>query len=108
MDLSGLQGYWEAAWPVVTAVVAVASSLDAVLPQPSASSHWLPVRKVISFLAVNVKNASNGAQPPISTWVMRIIIPVIEANGYKKVDAVVGVQSTPVVDPSVNKSISSM
>lgn len=64
---------WAAAWPCVTAAVAVASALDALLPQPGAGSHWIPVRKAISFIAVNVGAASNGKQPDFATWVARIL-----------------------------------
>jgi hypothetical protein len=51
-----------------------ASWLDAVIPQPAAGSHWLPVRKVLSALAGNVGNAANKNQPPLATWILRVLI----------------------------------
>ena len=72
---------WHAAWPVITAIVAIASALDAAMPQPAPGSHWLIVRKVISFLAVNVGHASNGQQPDFVTWIVRIAAPVLQAQG---------------------------
>ena len=76
-----LAALWATAWPVITAIVALASTLDASLPQPAPGSHWLLVRKVISFLAVNVGNASNGSQPSFVTWIVRIATPVLQAQG---------------------------
>lgn len=73
MDISSLEAAWSAAWPIVTIAVAVASTLDAVLPQPAEGSHWLVLRKAISFIAVNVGNASNGKQPSFVTWLARIL-----------------------------------
>ena len=81
MDQSTLLALWAAAWPFVTAVIAAASTLDAALPQPTPGSHWLVLRKVISFLAINVGNASNGKQPDFVTWIVRIATPVLKAQG---------------------------
>lgn len=80
MDLQVLKTVWDESWPVLTAICTVASALDATLPQPAAGSHWIPVRKVISFFGVNVKNASNGAQPSFATWLIRIVQPIIAAQ----------------------------
>jgi len=77
LDLAAL---WAAAWPAITAIIAAASALDAVLPQPAPGSHWLIARKVISFLAVNVGNASNSKQPDFVTWIVRIAAPVLAAQ----------------------------
>ena len=71
---------WAAAWPYITAIVAAASALDATLPQPAPGSHWLIVRKVVSFLAVNVANASNGRQPAFATWIVRIAQPILSGR----------------------------
>ena len=81
MNPDQLAALWATLWPIITAVVAVASTLDASLPQPAAGSHWLLVRKVVSFLAVNVGNASNGGQPSFVTWIIRIATPVLQAQG---------------------------
>lgn len=81
MNPDQLATLWATLWPIITAVVAVASTLDASLPQPAAGSHWLLVRKVVSFLAVNVGNASNGCQPSFVTWIIRIATPVLQAQG---------------------------
>ena len=80
MDQTSLLALWAAAWPTITAIVAVASTLDAALPQPQAGSHWLIVRKIISFLAINVGNASNGKQPDFVTWIVRIAEPLLHAQ----------------------------
>ena len=81
MDQISLLALWAAAWPYITAIVATASTLDAALPQPAPGSHWLIVRKVISFLAINIGNASNGKQPDFVTWIVRIAEPVLQAQG---------------------------
>ena len=81
MDQTSLLALWAAAWPYITAVIAAASTLDATLPQPTPGSHWLIIRKVISFLAINVGNASNGNQPDLVTWIVRIATPVLQAQG---------------------------
>ncbi len=80
MDQSNLAAIWAAAWPYVTGIIAAASALDAALPQPAPGSHWLIARKVVSFLAVNVGNASNGKQPDFVTWIVRIAAPVLAAQ----------------------------
>ena len=81
MDQTSLLALWAAAGPYITAVIAAASTLDATLPQPTPGSHWLIIRKVISFLAINVGNASNGNQPDLVTWIVRIATPVLQAQG---------------------------
>lgn len=78
MDLTTL---WADVWPYMGAVVAVASALDSALPQPKPGSHWLVPRKVLSFLAVNIANASNGSQPSFTTWLLRIATPALQAQG---------------------------
>jgi hypothetical protein len=65
--------------PYITAAIAAAAALDAGLPQPAPGSHWLPLRKAISFVAVNFWNASNGAQPQLSTWLARVLQPLLPA-----------------------------
>ena len=80
MDQLSLLALWAAAWPTITAIVAAASALDATLPQPQPGSHWLILRKVISFLAINVGNASNGKQPDFVTWIVRIAEPLPHAQ----------------------------
>ena len=78
MDITAL---WPHLWPYITLAVAVASTIDAALPQPAPGSHWLILRKLISFVAVNVGNASNGTQPSFVTWIVRIATPVLQAQG---------------------------
>ncbi len=78
MDQTSLLALWTNAWPAITALVAAASTLDAALPQPYPGSHWLIIRKVISFLAINVGNASNGKQPDFVTWIVRIAAPLLQ------------------------------
>jgi len=71
---------WAAAWPVITALIAVCSALDATIPQPRPGSHWLIPRKIVSFIAINVAQASNGGQPSFVTWIVRIAQPVLDAQ----------------------------
>ena len=79
LDQISLLALWANAWPAITALVAAASTLDAALPQPEPGSHWLIIRKVISFLAINVGNASNGKQPDFVTWIVRIASPLLQS-----------------------------
>ena len=78
MDQTSLLALWANAWPAITAIVAAASTLDAALPQPDPGSHWLILRKMISFIALNVGNASNGKQPEFVTWIVRIAAPLLQ------------------------------
>ena len=78
MDQTSLLALWANVWPAITTIVAAASTLDAALPQPYPGSHWLAIRKVISFLAINVGNASNGKQPDFVTWIVRIAAPLLQ------------------------------
>lgn len=43
-------------------VVAFCSLLDAAFPQPRRNSSWWPLRRIISRLAFNVRNARNAAR----------------------------------------------
>jgi hypothetical protein len=81
VDQTTFLAIWAAAWPFITAIIAAASALDAALPQPAPGSHWLLLRKAVSFLAINVGNASNGKQPDFVTWIVRIAEPVLQAQG---------------------------
>jgi hypothetical protein len=101
VDQTSLLALWAAAWPYITAVIAAASTLDAALPQPAPGSHWLIIRKVISFLAINVGNASNGKQPDFVTWIVRIATPVLQAQGIAPVPA------TKTAEPSASPAPSS-
>ncbi len=58
--------------PLLLALHALASALDALVPQPAAGSHWLPLRKLLSAIALNVGHATNAQQPTIMTWLQRI------------------------------------
>lgn len=60
--------------PLLLLIHTTASLLDAAIPQPAAGSHWLPFRKVLSFLALNFGNAANSAQPALTTWLQRLVI----------------------------------
>ena len=72
---------WGAVWPYIATICMIASAIDAAFPQPSAGSHWLPIRKLISFVALNISAASNGAQPSFTTWLLRIVQPLLTAQG---------------------------
>lgn len=60
--------------------VTMASALDAALPQPAAGSHWLPLRAVVSSLALNRFNAANAGQPTLITWLARVLQPLVDAQ----------------------------
>jgi hypothetical protein len=50
--------------PVATAAFGVStlcSAIDAIFPQPDPASKWAPVRKVVSMVALNLKNAKNAS-----------------------------------------------
>jgi hypothetical protein len=81
VDQTTFLAIWAAAWPFITAIIAAASALDAALPQPAPGSHWLLLRKAVSFLAINVGNASNGKQPDFVSWIVRIAAPVLQTQG---------------------------
>lgn len=81
MSPDSILSLWAAVWPYITAACMIASAIDAGLPQPAPGSHWLPVRKLVSFVAVNVGAASNGGQPSFTTWLLRIVQPVLTAQG---------------------------
>jgi hypothetical protein len=66
--------------PYVAVIVAAASAADAAFPQPRPGSHWLPVRKLVSLIALNLGNASNPAQPPFATWLVRVLAPLMAAQ----------------------------
>ncbi len=64
----------------VSIVVAVASLLDSRFPQPNPGSNWLPVRKAISFLALNWGFAANAGQPPLLTWFIKVLVVALKAT----------------------------
>ena len=67
-SLSTVLGDHPTALTVIALAAFVASILDALVPQPAANSAWLPLRKALSALAVNVGNASNAGQPSFAAW----------------------------------------
>jgi hypothetical protein len=48
---------------VITSIIALASALDAAIPQPSVDSRWHRPRQILSWLAVNLGHARNIAVP---------------------------------------------
>lgn len=54
-------------------LVTMASTVDMALPQPAPGSHWLPIRKAISFMALAFGNARNATQPSLATLAWRLI-----------------------------------
>lgn len=64
----------------LVAAIAIASILDAVIPQPAAGSHWLPIRKLLSLAAANAGFAQNTGQPDIGTWIARVLKPLVDAQ----------------------------
>ena len=59
MELIEKLGPW--AIIVIPALISAAASiLDAMFPQPAEGSLWYYVRKVVSWLAVNIANAKNA------------------------------------------------
>jgi hypothetical protein len=66
--------------PYASAAVMSCAAIDATIPQPKPGSHWLPVRKVVSMVALNFGNSANASQPPLSTWLVRVLAPLIAAQ----------------------------
>ena len=64
-------------------IVMICSALDASIPQPAAGSHWLPLRKALSWFALNVSNAKPGGQPTLASWLLRIAQAVMAAGLLK-------------------------
>jgi hypothetical protein len=60
--------------PVLFLVHTIASALDAAIPQPAVGSHWTPIRKIVSFLALNVGNATNANNPALVVWMQRVVL----------------------------------
>lgn len=108
MDQTSFLALWAAAWPIITAIIAKASALDAALPQPQPGSHWLLVRKVISFLAINVGNASNGKQPDFVTWIVRIATPVLKAQGIARAAAANAVEQPAAPTPTAGTTAAAL
>jgi hypothetical protein len=100
VDQTTFLALWAAAWPFITAAIAAASALDAALPQPQPGSHWLLLRKAVSFLAINVGNASNGKQPDFVTWIVRIAAPVLQTRGVAPPAAANAVEPPPTPTPT--------
>lgn len=91
----GLSKYLELAGVIVM----ICSALDAAIPQPAEGSHWLPLRKALSFLALNLRNASPSGQPSIATWLLRIVKAVMAAGMLKGVVEQANASQNPVVNP---------
>jgi hypothetical protein len=84
-------------------VVMLCSALDAAIPQPASGSHWLPVRKLLSWFALNLNHASPGDQPSIASWFLRIAQAVMAA-GLLKTAQDQGPQANPLPAPAVPAS----
>ena len=63
------------AWvvPYITVAITVCGAIDGAFPQPKPGSHWLLIRKPISFIAMNFGNAKNANQPPFASWALRML-----------------------------------
>lgn len=62
--VTALTGTPLAAWvPWITAAIAIASALDAVIPQPDVGSRWYGARKILSSVAINFGHAANAKGP---------------------------------------------
>lgn len=78
---AGLDAYTPAAVALLNAVVAVialASAINAILPQPKAGSHWLPIRSLVAKAALAVGNAKPADLPPMMTWLQRLAAMVAQ------------------------------
>lgn len=72
---AGLDRYVE----LITAVIAVASAANMLVPQPAPGSHWLPARKVLNALALAFSNAKPANEPPLATWVQRCLMVLAQS-----------------------------
>jgi len=93
-DLFALLG-WSHYVELAGVLVALCSAIDAALPQPAPGSHWLPVRKAISYLALNIAHAGNDAQPSLATWILRIVRALVAADQTDKVKAAKRAEKAP-------------
>lgn len=64
---------------VLLAVLTLARALDAFIKQPAPGSHWLPLRKMVSVIAFSVLHAKPGEQPPLVTWLQRLVVMLAQA-----------------------------
>jgi hypothetical protein len=46
--------------PYIPVAVALAAILAAILPQPAADSPWVPARKLLDLVAMNIGSAKNA------------------------------------------------
>lgn len=93
--------------PLLLALHATASALDALIPQPVPGSHWLVLRKLLSMAAGNVFNATNADQPALITWfqriaemLIRVLPPVPAATAQPAMAPITAAQQPPAVQPS--------
>ena len=100
INVAAIGTFWSLAWPYITAAISIASTLNA-LPQPKAGSHWIPVRKIISFISLSVGGAKNVDEPPLGTWLLRLVGPVLTNQGLK----LVAVDLADVVDQATAKPV---
>jgi hypothetical protein len=80
MNILDLKTAWIELWPYLTLAVTVASVLNT-LPQPAPGSHWTPVRKIISFVALGVGHAMPANAPELGPWLLRLAAKYLAANG---------------------------
>lgn len=59
--------------PVILALSTLARAIDALISQPAPGSHWIPMRKIVSFLSLGVGHAKPGEQPAFVTWLQRLV-----------------------------------
>lgn len=76
------------AWlPIILAFHTLAAALDAAIPQPSPGSNWIPARKLMSYLALNFANAANSQQPPLVSWMARIVVSAAQIESQQRSQA---------------------
>ncbi|CCG42200.1 hypothetical protein [Magnetospirillum molischianum] len=64
----------------VPGVIAVASALDAAIPQPATGSLWIWPRRLLSWLAINVGHARNAATRAGRGGAVALVLTVLAAG----------------------------
>jgi hypothetical protein len=82
--LATIGTYWREVWPYITLLVTVASALNTA-PQPAPGSHWIPVRKVVGFIALGFGGAAPATAPALGTWLLRLAAPYLQDQAEKAI-----------------------
>jgi len=89
---------------IVPSLVTVCSVIDATIPQPTAGSKWVGIRKVISTIALSVGHAANAVPAGLPTSVAAFTKDAAAVVAAAPAIAAVGAQATRLandIDPGI-------